>query len=178
MPTAPAAHAAPGPGHDLASLLAAFTDGYSSYAGSKSPVEHFTRAAAKEFGVRGINVNNIAPGPMDTPFFYPQETPERVEFHKSQAMGNRRHGPLAWRLVRERWEEFNERFPSNSIVRMVAGVRSIFDPATADDIAEFFAHTEVLQGTQSLAQHLEFVRVHQALRAAELADLAASLSER
>lgn len=26
---------------------------------------------------------------MDTPFFYPQETPERVEFHKSQAMGNR-----------------------------------------------------------------------------------------
>ena len=73
----------------VTSLLAAFTDGYSSYAGSKSPVEHFTRAAAKEFGVRGINVNNIAPGPMDTPFFYPQETPERVEFHKSQAMGNR-----------------------------------------------------------------------------------------
>jgi NAD(P)-dependent dehydrogenase (short-subunit alcohol dehydrogenase family) len=26
---------------------------------------------------------------MDTPFFYPQETPERVEFHKSQAMDNR-----------------------------------------------------------------------------------------
>jgi len=23
---------------------------------------------------------------MDTPFFYGQETPERVEFHKSQAM--------------------------------------------------------------------------------------------
>ena len=55
----------------------------------QSPVEHFTRAASKEFGVRGINVNNVVPGPMDTPFFYPQETPERVEFHKSQAMGNR-----------------------------------------------------------------------------------------
>ncbi|BBZ65077.1 short chain dehydrogenase [Mycolicibacterium insubricum] len=73
----------------VTSLLAAFTDGYSSYAGSKSPVEHFTRAGAKEFADRGINVNNVAPGPMDTPFFYPQETPERVEFHKSQAMGNR-----------------------------------------------------------------------------------------
>jgi len=73
----------------LTALLGAFTDGYSTYAGSKSPVEHFARAAAKEFGVRGISVNNIAPGPMDTPFFYPQETPERVEFHKSQAMGNR-----------------------------------------------------------------------------------------
>ncbi|BBX38077.1 short chain dehydrogenase [Mycolicibacterium mageritense] len=73
----------------VTALLAAYTDGYSTYAGSKSPVEHFTRAASKEFGLRGINVNNVAPGPMDTPFFYPQETPERVEFHKSQAMGNR-----------------------------------------------------------------------------------------
>jgi NAD(P)-dependent dehydrogenase (short-subunit alcohol dehydrogenase family) len=70
------------------SLFAAFTDGYSTYAGSKAPVEHFTRAAAKEFAARGISVNNVAPGPMDTPFFYGQETPERVEFHKSQALGN------------------------------------------------------------------------------------------
>ncbi len=70
------------------SLLAAFTDGYSTYAGGKAPVEHFTRAAAKEFAPRGISVTTIAPGPMDTPFFYGQETPERVEFHKSQAMGN------------------------------------------------------------------------------------------
>lgn len=69
------------------SLLAAFTDGYSTYAGGKSPVEHFTRAGAKEFAARGISVTSIAPGPMDTPFFYGQETPERVEFHKSQAMG-------------------------------------------------------------------------------------------
>ena len=72
----------------VSSLLAAFTDGYSTYAGGKAPVEHFTRAAAKEFAARGISVNNIAPGPMDTPFFYGQETPERVAFHKSQAMGN------------------------------------------------------------------------------------------
>lgn len=70
------------------SLLAAFTDGYSTYAGGKAPLEHFTRAAAKEFADRGISVNVVAPGPMDTPFFYPQETPERVEFHKSQALGN------------------------------------------------------------------------------------------
>lgn len=72
----------------VTSLLAAFTDGYATYAGGKSPVEHFTRAAAKEFADRGISVTAIAPGPMDTPFFYGQETPERVAFHKSQAMGN------------------------------------------------------------------------------------------
>jgi NAD(P)-dependent dehydrogenase (short-subunit alcohol dehydrogenase family) len=73
----------------VTALLAAFTDGYSTYAGGKAPVEHFTRAAAKELSGRGISVNNIGPGPMDTPFFYGQETPERVEFHKSQGMGNR-----------------------------------------------------------------------------------------
>ncbi|PYE15066.1 NAD(P)-dependent dehydrogenase (short-subunit alcohol dehydrogenase family) [Williamsia limnetica] len=73
----------------VTSLLAAYTDGYATYAGGKSPVEHFTRAASKEFADRTISVNNIGPGPMDTPFFYPQETPERVEFHKSQAMGDR-----------------------------------------------------------------------------------------
>jgi NAD(P)-dependent dehydrogenase (short-subunit alcohol dehydrogenase family) len=73
----------------VTALLAAFTDGYSTYAGAKSPVEHFTRAAAKEFAAQGISVNNVAPGPMDTPFFYGEETPERVAFHKSQAMGNR-----------------------------------------------------------------------------------------
>jgi NAD(P)-dependent dehydrogenase (short-subunit alcohol dehydrogenase family) len=73
----------------VTSLLAAYTDGYSTYAGAKSPVEHFVRAASKEFADRLINVNNIAPGPMDTPFFYPQETSQRAEFHASQAMGNR-----------------------------------------------------------------------------------------
>lgn len=72
----------------VTSLLAAYTDGYSTYAGGKSPVEHFTRAASKELADRGISVTAIAPGPMDTPFFYGQETPDRVAFHKSQALGN------------------------------------------------------------------------------------------
>ena len=72
----------------VTSLLAAFTDGYSTYAGGKAPVEDFTRAAAKEFSSRGISVTSVGPGPMDTPFFYGQETPERVGYHKSQAMGN------------------------------------------------------------------------------------------
>jgi len=76
----------------VTSLLAAFTDGYATYAGGKAPVEHFTRAAAKEFSARGISVNNIGPGPMDTPFFYGEETAERVAYHKSQAMGNQLTG--------------------------------------------------------------------------------------
>lgn len=67
------------------SLLGAFTGYYSTYAGSKAAVEHFTRAASKEFGERGISVTAVAPGPMDTPFFYGQETEEAVQYHKTAA---------------------------------------------------------------------------------------------
>lgn len=69
----------------VTSLLGAFTPFYASYAGTKAPVEHFTRAAAKEFGARGISVTAIGPGPMDTPFFYGEETAEAQAYHKSAA---------------------------------------------------------------------------------------------
>ncbi|KAJ5726972.1 hypothetical protein N7493_005999 [Penicillium malachiteum] len=73
----------------VTALLGAFTGFYTSYAGSKAPVEHFTRGVCKELQGRRVSVNNVAPGPMDTPFFYPQESPEAVEYHKSNGMGNR-----------------------------------------------------------------------------------------
>ncbi|MET9296922.1 SDR family oxidoreductase [Streptomyces sp. NPDC003077] len=70
----------------VTSLLAAYTGLYSLYAGSKAPVEHFARALSKELFGRNISVNNIAPGPMDTPFFYPAEDDDSIAFHKSSAM--------------------------------------------------------------------------------------------
>lgn len=69
----------------VTSLLGAFTPFYASYAGTKAPVEHFTRAAAKEFGERGISVTAVGPGPMDTPFFYPAEGEDAVAYHKTAA---------------------------------------------------------------------------------------------
>lgn len=64
------------------SLLGAFTKDYALYAGMKAPLEHYTRAAAQEFGARGISVNAIGPGPMDTNFFYPQEGMLAQQYHK------------------------------------------------------------------------------------------------
>lgn len=57
---------------------------------------------------RGIRVNSIAPGPMDTPFFYGQETPEAVAYHKSNALGGRLTdikdiAPLVDYLVTDKW---------------------------------------------------------------------------
>lgn len=69
----------------VTSLLGAFTPFYAAYAGTKAPVEHFTRAAAKELGDRGISVTAIGPGPMDTPFFYPAEGADAVAYHKGAA---------------------------------------------------------------------------------------------
>ncbi|TXJ28282.1 MAG: SDR family oxidoreductase [Chitinophagaceae bacterium] len=92
----------------VTSLLAAFTGYYSTYAGAKAPVEHFTRAAAKEFGERGISVTAVAPGPMDTPFFYPAETNDSVAYHKSaSALGGLTRiediAPLVEFLVTDGW---------------------------------------------------------------------------
>lgn len=69
----------------VTSLLGAFTPFYAAYEGTKAPVEHFTRAAAKEFGNRGISVTAVGPGPMDTPFFYPAEGDDAVAYHRTAA---------------------------------------------------------------------------------------------
>lgn len=92
----------------VTSLLAAYTGLYSTYAGAKAPVEHFTRMASKEFGGRGISVTAVAPGPMDTPFFYGQEAPEAVAYHKSaSALGGltdiKDIAPLVEFLVTDGW---------------------------------------------------------------------------
>jgi NAD(P)-dependent dehydrogenase (short-subunit alcohol dehydrogenase family) len=51
---------------------------------------HFTRAASKEFGARGISVTALGPGPMDTPFLYSQETTDSAAYNKSAAaLGSR-----------------------------------------------------------------------------------------
>ncbi len=92
----------------VTSLLAAYTGLYSTYAGAKAPVEHFTRMASKEFGQRGISVTSVAPGPMDTPFFYGQESDDAVAYHKSaSALGGltdiKDIAPLVEFLVTEGW---------------------------------------------------------------------------
>lgn len=62
------------------SLTAGTAPQYAVYAGTKAPVEEFSRIMAREVGARGITVNTIAPGPIDTPFFHGQETPQSAAF--------------------------------------------------------------------------------------------------
>jgi NAD(P)-dependent dehydrogenase (short-subunit alcohol dehydrogenase family) len=74
-------------------LLAATTPFYGVYAGSKAPLEHFTRALAKEIGARGVTVNTVAPGPIDTPFYHGQESAQSTAY-ATQASVARRLGHI------------------------------------------------------------------------------------
>jgi puromycin-sensitive aminopeptidase len=89
-----------------------------------------------------------------------------------RAMANRDNGALAWAFVRDNWDEVNARFPSNSIVRMLGGIRSFRGRDVADDVFTFFESHEVPQGDKQLAQHLERLEVNVALsaRAADALD--------
>jgi NAD(P)-dependent dehydrogenase (short-subunit alcohol dehydrogenase family) len=71
------------------SLTAGAAPGYAGYGGTKAPVEEFTRMMAREVGSRGITINTVAPGPIDTPFFHSQETPESTAFAARLAVAGR-----------------------------------------------------------------------------------------
>jgi puromycin-sensitive aminopeptidase len=92
-----------------------------------------------------------------------------------RALHNRNQGPLAWSFVAEQWDTINERFPSNSIARLLEGVRSLTQPGVAQEVFAFFETHEVPQGDRIVAQHLERLEVNLALREREADRLAAAL---
>lgn len=51
---------------------------YSVYAGTKGAVEQFTRQLAKEFGPKGITINAVAPGPINTELFTIGKSEEQI----------------------------------------------------------------------------------------------------
>jgi puromycin-sensitive aminopeptidase len=101
---------------------------------------------------------------------------QNAPFLVGACIANRDNGALAWQVVQDRWDEMNERFPSNSIVRMLHGVRAVTDPALAADIEAFLAEHPVPQAKQTLLQHLERLQVSVALRQREAGRLAAALT--
>ena len=84
-----------------------------------------------------------------------------------RALANRDLGPMAWSFVATQWEAINRRLPSNSIARMLAGVRTLGDPETSAAVKSFFTDHDVPQGEKILAQHLEHLDVNVALRERE-----------
>lgn len=60
------------------SVVGLYQPGYGVYAATKAAVEAMTHILAKELGPRGITVNVVAPGPVETRFFLQGKSEEQV----------------------------------------------------------------------------------------------------
>jgi puromycin-sensitive aminopeptidase len=89
---------------------------------------------------------------------------QNAPFVLGRCIANRDRGDQAWRFVRERWPELGDRFPANTIVRMIDPVKLLIRPEQQADVAGFFAEHAIPQSAKTLQQVLERQRVNAALR--------------
>ncbi|MEY2627558.1 MAG: hypothetical protein RJB08_1317, partial [Actinomycetota bacterium] len=101
---------------------------------------------------------------------------QNAPFLLGRCISNREFGPVAWRIVRQRWAEANERFPINSIIRMAQPAQTLNTPEQLADVQAFFAEHPIPQSAKTLEQVLERQRVNTALRTREGQALAAHLA--
>jgi puromycin-sensitive aminopeptidase len=98
-------------------------------------------------------------------------------FLLNRCIANRWHGAYTWDQIRRRWTDAVERFPDNTIVRMIDPVKLLTATEVAADVQSFFAEHPIPQSTQTLHQVLERQRVNVAMRSREEARLSAALLE-
>lgn len=89
---------------------------------------------------------------------------QNAPFLLNRCIANRANGIAAWRFVREHWQQANEQFPVNTIVRMIDTVKLLNTPAAEADVSAFFAEHAIPQATKTLEQVLERQQVNVALR--------------
>ena len=58
---------------------------YLVYSATKGEIEQLSRDLAKDLGARGITVNTVSPGPVNTPLFTEGKPPQVIEMIKNLA---------------------------------------------------------------------------------------------
>jgi puromycin-sensitive aminopeptidase len=96
-------------------------------------------------------------------------------FLLGRCIANRHHGPMAWQSVRRQWADLGERFPDNTIIRMVRPIVTLMTPELVADVHGFFAEHPIPQAAKSLDQLLERQHVNADLRTREADRLAGAL---
>jgi puromycin-sensitive aminopeptidase len=97
-------------------------------------------------------------------------------FMLMEALGSRDNAAAAWTFVSSHWSEIEQRFPANTLARMVGGVRAVRDRGLAEQVAAFMAEHPIPQGELQVRQHLERMWVTVALAEREGVRLAAALA--
>jgi aminopeptidase N len=95
-----------------------------------------------------------------------------VPFVLARAQFNRDLGAVAWRFVRDNWDDILERIAPSNVIALSAGVRSLTDPDVVADVQAFFREHDIPQNHLMLQQALERQRVFAALRVRAERDLA------
>ncbi|MCU1343916.1 MAG: putative Peptidase rane alanine aminopeptidase [Acidimicrobiia bacterium] len=93
---------------------------------------------------------------------------QNAPFLLNLCLSSRRHGPLVWDFVSDRWDELASRFPKNTHVRMLEGVQRLIQPQQQAAVATFFEQHPIGHDELRLRQILErqAVNVDLAQRAA------------
>ena len=93
-----------------------------------------------------------------------------------ETLTNRDNGAAALAFVTDRWAEITERFPANSIPRLVSGIRAVRERPLAERAVAFLAEHPIPQGALQVRQHIERMWVTVALAERESERLAAYLA--
>jgi puromycin-sensitive aminopeptidase len=102
--------------------------------------------------------------------------PQDAPFLFARAEANRDLGAIAWRHVRDHWDELLPRFAASNVIHLAQGARLITDPALVAEIQAFFAEHDIPQNHLSLVQAMERQRVMAAMRERASGELAARYS--
>jgi hypothetical protein len=94
----------------------------------------------------------------------------------ARAEMNRDLGEIAWRFVRDNWDELLPRFATANVIHLAQGARSLTAPAQVADVQAFFAEHDIPQGHLSLLQAMERQRLFATLRERVSAELATRYS--
>ena len=93
-----------------------------------------------------------------------------------RALGNRHHDADVWAFIETHWDDLLARFPGSSIERMLAGVRTLSEPALSARVTAFLSSHRPAHAARAIEQHLELLAAHTRLRAAAGPALRAALS--
>ncbi|MEO0494942.1 MAG: M1 family metallopeptidase [Actinomycetota bacterium] len=85
----------------------------------------------------------------------------------ARALGVRPVARRVWAYVSENWDDLDERFPSNSIPRMLSGITTLDEPDLVEAVGAFLDDHPIPQAGKQVDQHLERQRINAAFRVRE-----------